>query len=48
MRPFPDNFELENFFECEPEVLDEDMPWACNELNISVTTFQSSYENNPP
>ena len=32
MRPFPKNFELVSFFECEPDVLDKDIPWAYNEL----------------
>jgi hypothetical protein len=36
MRPFPENFELESFFECEPEVLDKDVPWAYNELLFNI------------
>jgi len=40
MRPFPENFELESFFECEPDILDRDVPWAYNEL-----TFNSKAEN---
>ncbi len=37
MRPFPENFQLESFFEGEPEVLDKDVPWAYNELVFNVT-----------
>jgi len=40
MKNFPENFELESFFECEPEVLDKDIPWEYNEL-----TFESESEN---
>jgi hypothetical protein len=36
MRPFPENFELESFFECEPEVLDKNVPWAYNRLKFLV------------
>jgi len=40
MRPFPENYELESFFECEPEILDKEVPWAYNEL-----TFKSKSDN---
>jgi len=41
MKPFPDNYELESYFECEPKILDKkDIPWAYNEL-----VFKSKAEN---
>jgi len=40
MRPFPDNYELVSFFECEPTILDSEIPWAYNEL-----TFETKSEN---
>ena len=40
MRPFPENYELESFFEREPEVLDKNAPWAYNEL-----VFKAQAEN---
>ena len=30
--PFPEDFELEAFFECEPEVFFDQIPWEYNEL----------------
>jgi len=34
--PFPENFELEAFFECEPEVLTDQAPWEFNELTFNA------------
>ena len=38
MRPFPNNFELESFFECEPKVQSEELPWAYNELEFNSSS----------
>jgi len=40
MRPFPEDYELIGFFECEPEVLDSNVPWAFNQLK-----FESKSKN---
>ncbi|MFQ3248148.1 MAG: hypothetical protein ACI9SP_004808 [Arenicella sp.] len=40
MKPFPKEYELESFFECEPSILDKDVPWGYNQL-----TFRSESSN---
>ena len=40
MKNFPENYELVSFFECEPDILDDDIPWEYNEI-----TFHSKSEN---
>jgi hypothetical protein len=34
MEPFPEDWQLLSFFECEPEVLSDGVPWAYNTLTF--------------
>lgn len=34
MNPFPEDFELLSIFECDPELLDADVPWFYNTLTF--------------
>lgn len=34
MDPFPEDWQLLSFFECEPDVLDDGVPWSYNTLTF--------------
>jgi hypothetical protein len=42
MHQFPENYELVGFFEVEPEVLDENVPWVYNELTFTSNSSNGS------
>jgi len=46
MNYFPENYELESFFECEPTVRDKKIPWQYNELVFNAKAENGTLEVN--